>query len=35
VGMIGEGGYVNRRVVRRTTTVNPDGSRTVVEEEEV
>jgi len=33
-GMIGEGGYVKRRVIRRTTTVNPDGSRTVVEEEE-
>jgi hypothetical protein len=34
-GMVGEGGYVHRRVIRRTTTVNPDGSRTVVEEEEV
>ena len=34
-GMVGEGGYVNRRVIRRTTTTNPDGSRTVVEEEEV
>jgi|SRR5271155_950152 len=34
-GMLGEGGYVHRRVIRRTTTVNPDGSRTVVEEEEV
>jgi len=34
-GLIGEGGYVNRRVIRRTNTVNPDGSRTVVEEEEV
>src|ERR1700733_3043462 len=33
-GMVGEGGYVHRRVIRRTTTVNPDGSRTVVEEEE-
>ncbi len=35
VGLLGEGGYVRKRVVRRTTTVNPDGSRTVVEEEEV
>jgi hypothetical protein len=33
-GFVGETGYGYRRVVRRTTTVNPDGSRTVVEEEE-
>ena len=34
-GMVGETGYVHRRFIRRTTTVNPDGSRTIVEEEEV
>lgn len=34
-GLLGEGGYVHRRVVRRTTTRHPDGSVTTVEEEEV
>ncbi len=34
-GLVGETGYVHRGVFRRTTTVNPDGSRTIVEEEEV
>jgi hypothetical protein len=34
-GLVGESGFVHRRIIRRTTTVNPDGSRTVVEEEEV
>jgi hypothetical protein len=33
--LMGESGYVHRRAFRRTTTVNPDGSRTIVEEEEV
>ncbi len=34
-GLVGETGFVHRRVIRRTTTVHPDGSRSVVEEEEV
>ncbi|MCE0483557.1 MAG: hypothetical protein LV479_04885 [Methylacidiphilales bacterium] len=34
VGLIGETGYARGRIIRRTTTVNPDGSRTIVEEEE-
>jgi hypothetical protein len=35
-GMVGEGGYVNRRVVRRRTTVSRDGTTTTtVEEEEI
>jgi hypothetical protein len=35
-GLIGEGGYAQRRVVRRRTTVSRDGNTTTtVEEEEV
>ncbi|MEJ0001424.1 MAG: hypothetical protein WDO13_21225 [Verrucomicrobiota bacterium] len=34
VGLFGETGYVRGRVFRRTTTINPDGSRTIVEEED-
>ena len=35
VGLVGETGYAHGRIFRRTTTINPDGSRTIVEEEEV
>jgi hypothetical protein len=35
-GMLGEGGYAGRRIVRRRTTVSRDGrTTTTVEEEEV
>lgn len=34
-GLAGETGYAHGRIFRRTTTINPDGSRTIVEEEEV
>ncbi len=35
-GLVGEGGYATRRVIRRTTTTGPDGrTTTTVEEEEI
>jgi hypothetical protein len=34
-GFLGESNYVGRRVIRRRTTVSPDGTTTTVEEEEV